>query len=129
MALSRQHDPDSLSAAIHVPLCKELLFKAQEQKGNQSSVLSSLSLKDCVNPEKCLIMFNYDSLKGSVFLRHYVNAHFCSAHIGESVSDSFRILVQTCRQGTYMVQSAGNTLPLTGERSYISLLLTEKPQK
>jgi len=72
-------------------------------------------------------MFHFDSLIGLVFKRYSVNAHFCSAHIGESVSDSFRILVQTCRQETYTVQSAANTLPLTGERSYISLLLTEKP--
>lgn len=54
--------PTPLSAAIHVPLCKELLFKAQEQKRNKSSALSTLSLKNVVNHEKCLMIFHCDSL-------------------------------------------------------------------
>lgn len=89
--------PTPLSAAIHVPLCKELLFKAQEQKEKnrgKSSALSTLSLS-FAHHEKGLRIFNHDSLTGSVFLSHSVKPHLCFAHIGESVSDSFRTLIPT----------------------------------
>lgn len=89
--------PTPLSAAIHIPLCKELLFKAQEQKEKnrgKSYALSTLSLKSVAHHEKGLRIFNHDSLTGSVFLKP-LKAHMCSAHIGESVSDSFRTLIQT----------------------------------
>lgn len=64
--------PTPLSATINVPLCKELLFKAHEQKEKnrgKSSALSTLSLKSVAHHEKGLRNFNHDSLAGSVFFK------------------------------------------------------------
>lgn len=87
--------PAPLSAAIHVPLCKEMLFKAQEQKGNKSSALSTLSLK-------WLIIFNWDSLFFKAILWmpicvQLASVNQCLIHSGYS----FR--PYSCRQGTYAV--------------------------
>ncbi len=133
MALSRQQDPQPLSLQPYTYLfVKSCYLKLRNKKrktgGSHLHFLLSVwkALPIMRKAWGSLIMI----LSQVLFLKP-LKAHMCSAHIGESVSDSFRTLIQTVAadRGPYGAVSGEQTPTDRWEEAHISLTLMEKPQQ